>query len=237
MNVTAPSISSRLAPNMTSRLARLFLVLLLPGCAMTTPGTSVHQPMSTRPAPPPAVSQETGAIFQAGAPRLALFEDRRARFAGDTITVILEERTNASKGSSSKANRTAETSVDIPTLTKLPGAPLEGASLSASADSSFEGGGNSAANNVFTGSIAVTVIEVYPNGNLLVSGEKQVTINQGTEYIRFSGVVNPVNVGALNTVSSTRVADARIEYKGRGYLSEAQTMGWLQRFFLSASPF
>jgi flagellar L-ring protein precursor FlgH len=78
---------------------------------------------------------------------------------------------------------------------------------------------------------------VYPNGNLLVSGEKQVTINQGTEFIRFSGVVNPINVGALNSVSSTRVADARIEYKGRGYLSEAQTMGWLQRFFLSASPF
>ena len=81
------------------------------------------------------------------------------------------------------------------------------------------------------------MIEVYPNGNLLVSGEKQVTINQGTEYIRFSGVVNPLNVGAANTVSSTRVADARIEYKGRGYLDESQTMGWLQRFFMSASPF
>ncbi|MFN7277374.1 MAG: flagellar basal body L-ring protein FlgH, partial [Betaproteobacteria bacterium] len=84
---------------------------------------------------------------------------------------------------------------------------------------------------------AVTVIEVYPTGTRLVSGETQVTIHQGTEFIRFSGVVNPINVGALNSVSSTRVADARIEYKGRGYLSEAQTMGWLQRFFLSASPF
>jgi flagellar L-ring protein precursor FlgH len=70
-----------------------------------------------------------------------------------------------------------------------------------------------------------------------VSGEKQVSINNGTEYIRFSGVVNPVNVTAANTVSSTRVADARIEYKGRGYISEAQTMGFLQRLFLSVSPF
>jgi ABC-type uncharacterized transport system permease subunit len=113
----------------------------------------------------------------------------------------------------------------------------EGAALTGTSDSTFEGGGNSAANNVFTGNVSVTVIEVYPNGNLLVSGEKQVTINQGTEYIRFSGVVNPLNVGAANTVSSTRVADARIEYKGRGYMSEAQTMGFLQRFFLSASPF
>ncbi len=214
-----------------------FACLLLSGCAMTTPGTSVHQPMSTRPPPPPAASQDSGAIFQANAPRLALFEDRRARFAGDTLTVILEERTNASKRSTSQASRSGEANIAIPTITRLPGAPLEGAALGASSDSTFEGGGNSAANNVFTGNIAVTVIEVYPNGNLLVSGEKQVTINQGTEYIRFSGVVNPVNVGALNTVSSTRVADARIEYKGRGYLSEAQTMGWLQRFFLSASPF
>lgn len=210
---------------------------LTAGCAMTTPGTSVHQPMSTRPAPLAVNTQATGSIYQPSTARLALFEDRRARFVGDILTVVLEERTTASKNTSSKANRSGEVSVGIPTATRLPGASLEGAALTASSDSTFEGGGNSAANNVFTGNISVTVIEVYPNGNLLVSGEKQVTINQGTEYIRFSGVVNPLNVGAANQVSSTRVADARIEYKGRGYMSEAQTMGWLQRFFLSASPF
>lgn len=211
--------------------------LLLAGCAMTTPGTSVHQPMSVRPVPPQPLARDDGAIFRADAPRLALFEDRRARFVGDTLTVVLEERTNASKRSTSQANRKADVSLAVPTLTGLPGAPLQGAELGASSESTFDGGGNSAANNSFTGTLAVTVIEVYPNGNLLVSGEKQVTINQGTEFIRFSGVVNPINVGALNSVSSTRVADARIEYKGRGYLSEAQTMGWLQRFFLSAAPF
>lgn len=207
------------------------------GCAMTTPNTSVHQPMSTRPAPRPVNTEANGAIFQTGTARLSLFEDRRARFTGDIITVVLEERTTASKASSSNADRKGEVSVGIPTITKLPGASLEGATLSASTDSTFEGGGKSASNNVFTGNVAVTVIDVYPNGNLLVSGEKQITINQGTEYIRFSGVVNPVNVTAANTVSSTRVADARIEYKGRGYLSESQTMGWLQRFFMSAAPF
>jgi flagellar L-ring protein precursor FlgH len=204
---------------------------------MTTPGTTVHQPMSTRPISPIASPEPNGAIYQPQTARLSLFEDRRARHLGDTITVVLEERTNASKGSTSAANRSGEASLAIPTLTMLPGAPVEGASLSASSDSTFEGGGRSAANNVFTGNIAVTVIDVYPNGNLLVSGEKQVTINHGTEYIRFSGVVNPVYVNAANTVSSTRVADARIEYQGRGYLSEAQTMGWLQRFFLNVSPF
>ncbi len=211
--------------------------LLLSGCAMTTPGTNVHQPMSVRPPQPTATLNESGAIFQAGAPRLGLFEERRARYVGDIITVTLQERTNASKASTSRANRSGDASIAIPTITGLPGAPLEGAALGASSDSTFEGGGDSSANNSFTGNIAVTVLEVFPNGNLLVSGEKQISINQGTEYIRLSGVVNPVNVSPANTVSSVNVADARIEYRGRGYLSEAQTMGWLQRFFLSASPF
>lgn len=213
------------------------LTALVSGCGMTTPSTSVHQPMSVRPTPAPAVSQDNGAIFQPGTARLVLFEDRRARFAGDTLMVILEERTNASKASSSQASRSGSTAIGVPSITRVPGANLEGLAVGATSDSTFDGSGNSAANNVFTGNVAVTVIEVYPNGNLLVSGEKQVSINSGTEYIRFSGVVNPVNVSAANTVSSTRVADARIEYKGRGYISEAQTMGFLQRLFLSVSPF
>lgn len=217
--------------------ASLIAAALGAGCAMTTPNTSVHQPMSSRPAPLPVNTLQNGAIFQSDTPRIRLFEDRRARYVGDTVTVLLEERTNASKASSSNAARKGELNVAVPVATRVPGAVFEGASLTASTDSQFEGGGKSASNNVFTGTLSTTVIDVYPNGNLLVSGEKQVTINQGTEFIRFSGVINPVNVSAANTVSSTRVADARIEYKGRGYLSEAQTMGWLQRIFLSVSPF
>lgn len=210
---------------------------VLAGCGMTTPSTSVHQPMSARPAPAAVASQDNGSIYQPGTAKLALFEDRRARYLGDTLMVILEERTNASKTTSSAANRSGSVSATIPTLTKVPGASLEGLEVGASTDSTFEGGGNSAANNVFTGNVAVTVIEVYPNGNLLVSGEKQITLNNGTEYIRFSGVVNPVNLSSANTVSSTRVADARVEYKGKGYATEAQNMGFLQRLFLSISPF
>ena len=82
----------------------------------------------------------------------------------------------------------------------------------------------------------MTVIDVLANGNLLVSGEKQMLINQGTEFIRFSGVVDPRSVRADNTIASTQVADARIEYSARGYIDEAQTMGWLQRFFLNVLP-
>ena len=104
-------------------------------------------------------------------------------------------------------------------------------------DSSFSGAGAATANNAFNGTITVTVIEVYPNGNLLVSGEKQLAINQGNEFIRFSGVINPNTVTTSNTVQSTQIADARIEYKGSGFIDESQRMGWLQRFFVALLPF
>ena len=83
----------------------------------------------------------------------------------------------------------------------------------------------------------MTVTNVLANGNLQVSGEKQMLINQGNEYIRFSGVVNPTTVAGDMTVRSTQVADAKIEYSAKGYINEAQNMGWLQRFFLNLAPF
>jgi len=114
---------------------------------------------------------------------------------------------------------------------------LNGLDATASDASKFGGKGDAAANNAFTGTITATVIEVLSNGNLLVSGEKQIAINQGNEFIRFSGIVNPVYVTGSNTVQSTQVADARVEYRANGYIDEAQTMGWMQRFFLTVLPF
>ena len=100
----------------------------------------------------------------------------------------------------------------------------------------FTGKGGASAQNTFTGTLTVTVDQVLANGNLHVVGEKQIAINQGTEFIRFSGVVNPRFISTSNTVASTQVADARIEYVGNGYINEAQQMGWLQRFFLNVAP-
>src|SRR5690606_12192379 len=100
-----------------------------------------------------------------------------------------------------------------------------------------EGKGSSSATNVFSGTLTTTVIGVLPNGNLQVAGEKQIAINRGSEYVRFSGVVDPRSITGNNTVSSTQVADARIEYRSKGVMDEVQTMGWLQRFFLNIAPF
>lgn len=210
----------------------------LAGCAalQATPPTAVHQPMSVRPEPRTALASQPGAIFQPSFSR-PLFEDRRARFIGDVITVNLVESTAASKKSSTAAERSASLSASISAMDKLPLKGLAGLDATASDATKFGGKGDAAANNTFTGTITTTVIEVLPNGNLLVSGEKQIAVNQGNEFIRFSGVVNPVYVTGANTVQSTQVADARVEYRANGYLDEVQTMGWMQRFFLTAMPF
>ena len=211
---------------------------LLSGCASIypTPPTAVHQPMSVRPEARPQAIPATGAIFQPGYGR-PLFEDRRARHVGDTITINLVERNTAQKNANASAGRESSLAGGITASSRLPLSGLAGMNVDAGVTSDFTGKGAAAANNAFNGTITVTVIEVYPNGNLLVSGEKMVAINQGNEFIRFSGVINPNNVTAANTVQSTQVADARIEYRGSGFIDESNTMGWLQRFFVAILPF
>lgn len=213
--------------------------LLLGGCAQLPREPLVQQPMSARadlqvrPAGP-----ANGSIYRTGFGTQALFEDRRPRNMGDILTIVVSENINASKNSGAEASRSGSASAllnVVPTLIR----GLVGGDLNADASGkntmSAKGGANS--KNTFNGVITVTVVEVLGNGNLLVSGEKQMLINQGTEFIRFSGVVNPRTVSALNTVPSTLVADARIEYSAKGYIDEAQTMGWLQRAFLNVLPF
>lgn len=218
-----------------SRVVALLGMMVLAACS-STPPTAVHQPMTARPHPVAPAAQTNGAIYQAGYVR-PLFEDRRARMVGDTLTISIVEKSAAAKKSNTSAERTNTMDASISALARLPGKSLSGLSLEADHDSKFAGKGESAANNTFTGTITATVIEVLPNGNLLVSGEKLVAINQGEEFIRFSGIVNPANVTAANTVTSTQVADARIEYKANGFIDSAQVMGWLSRFFLTFMPF
>ncbi len=218
--------------------SRAFLVFasVLVGACTTVPPTNVHQPMTARPAPRSENLAPNGSIYQAGVSR-TLFEDRRARYVGDTMTITIAETTSASTASNTNVSRSGSISTSVPTITGLPGKSLQGMELSATSGASLDGKGDAAAKNTFTGNITVTVIEVLANGNLLVSGEKQVSIGNGTEYIRLSGVVNPYFINAANTISSANVADARIEYKESGVISEAQVMGWLARFFMSTLPF
>ncbi|WP_447527335.1 flagellar basal body L-ring protein FlgH [Vreelandella sp. TE19] len=183
---------------------------------------------------PPAVAN--GSIYQSRRGYQPLFEDRRPRAIGDILTIVLNEQVSASQTSQSSANRSGSASLDLAQIPDIIDF-LEDYGFDVASDNIFSGSGATQANNTMTGTITVSVLEVLNNGNLRVRGEKQIAINQGTEFIRFSGVVNPQTVTAANTVPSNQVADARIEYVGDGYINEAQHMGWLQRFFLNVSPF
>ncbi|WP_312629418.1 flagellar basal body L-ring protein FlgH [Scandinavium sp.] len=218
------------------------LVLVLSGCAYIP-----HKPLvdgSTTAAPMQVATTTTsGSIFQTGQAMSygyqPMFEDRRPRNVGDTLTIVLQENVSASKSSSASANRNGSTGLSMDTVPGMLSGLLGGdrANTAVSGKNDFSGKGGAAAKNTFNGTITVTVQELLVNGNLRVVGEKQIAINQGTEFIRFSGVVNPRTISSSNSVISTQVSDARIEYVGNGYINEAQQMGWLQRLFLNLSPF
>lgn len=218
-------------------------VALCTGCASVTPKVEVRQPTTTLPVPgaPPVEATVArpgnGAIFHAPTYR-GLFEDRRARLVGDVITVQIQERHSARRSSNSSLDRTGkvEAKVGLIPFVRPNERRLDRLQAQGNSTNTFEGKGATATDNQFTGTITVTVIEVLPNGNLVVSGEKQVGINQNVETLRFSGVVNPTTVLPGNLVSSTQIADARLEVRGTGDIDRAQTTGWLSRFFLSFLP-
>lgn len=218
------------------RLIWLVLGTAVAGCT-TVPPTNVHQPMSVRPPMRQESPSANGAIYQASAAR-PLFEDRRARYVGDTITITISESTSASLSANNKLDRTGSQKASIGASTGMFGKVLPNeASLSNSSTNAFSGKGEAANRNTFTGSMTATVIDVYPNGNLLVSGEKLVSLGAEQELVRISGVVNPAFVDAANSVASTKIADARIEYKSSGQIAEGMSMAWLARFFLNVLPF
>lgn len=214
------------------------MLLLISGCALVPPEPVVEGPTTAVPPPPEAPrAVPNGSIYQPTAyGSYPLFEDQRPRNIGDIVTIVLEERLNATKSVSTTTNRSGGVGVEFATVPRF-ASGLDGQSLEFEGSNNANGRGSSSANNIFSGTITTTVIGVLPNGNLQVAGEKQIAINRGSEYVRFSGVVDPRSIqGSSNAVSSTRVADARIEYRNKGVMDEVQTMGWLQRFFLIASP-
>lgn len=196
------------------------------------------QPIAAIPADRPA----TGSLFSKVSYRPA-FEDARARALGDIVTILIVETVTASQVSKSTANRTSASSAGISAFTipfvsdVLPTSELPKLSVGTSSASDFSGKGGTESANTFTGSITATVVDVLPNGHLVVTGEKQIGVNQNVDVLRFSGTIDPRLMQPGNIVNSTQVANARIESKGRGAQGEAQTVGWLTRFFFSFLPF
>ncbi len=224
-------------------LMSTFLCVQLVGCQTASPPTSIHQPMTAKPEARRVITPVDGAIYHAGVNERPLFEDRRARNVGDILTINIVETTTGSRKSSDGSSSANSINAATPSITRGPLAKLllKAFSITSSSSNKTASNGSGAATESLTGSIAVTVIEVLANGNLLVSGEKQVSLNTSDEFIRFSGVINPLDISNLNVVQSTRVADAHIEYKTAGamnqVMNDAESLGFLGRFFMSVLPF
>ena len=185
---------------------------------------------------PVSIRPTNGSLFQSVSYRPP-FEDRRARMVGDTLTIQIVENVSASQKSSSTSNRASSLSAGVSAFPLLTAAPLAKLALGTTSTNVFAGKGNTESANTFTGSITATVVEVLPNGHLVVTGEKQIGVNQNVDVLCFSGTVDPRAILPGSFVSSTQVANARIESRGRGAQAEAQTVGLLARFFMTFLPF
>ncbi|MBL1140464.1 MAG: flagellar basal body L-ring protein FlgH [Proteobacteria bacterium] len=199
---------------------------------------------AVRPTLPPVEPESNGSIYKPGFD-VRLFEDIKARRVGDILTVVLNEATNAEKEATTDVTKAATSTItnptilgttpefDLPKFMPLSATQSLNLGTSLSSDHSLGGSGEADQNHLLTGNITVSVVEVLPNGNLIIRGEKRVTLNNGVEYIQLSGIVRQIDVLTNNTVLSTQVADATINYIGEGAIADSNKNGWLARFFNS----
>jgi len=223
LSFTAPAAAISLAA----------LALSAPGsAAKPRPGFEATLPVA---APVATVRPATGAIFDASMGYASLVQGSLARRVGDPLTILLVENTSTAKSAGSKTGRSGGFSLTPPSAGPL--SFLDPNALNASGQSSFKGDGTATQTSSFSGTVGVTIAEVRPNGTALVKGEKRLLLSQGQEWIQFSGIVRLADIDAQNTLRSSQVADAHMEYAGNGAIQRAGREGWLSRFFNMISPF
>lgn len=214
--------------------------LLATGCASLSPTPPVDILPTTPPqlsiAPRAAPQPANGSLFNTASYRPA-FEDRRARLVGDLVTIQIVENVTAKQESSSTLDRSANVSNAVTALPFVGATDAGKLGLGAKSGNAFSGKGGTESANTFSGSITATVIDVLPNGHLVVAGEKQIGVNQNVDVLRFSGTIDPRVMQPGSIINSTQVANVRIESRGRGSQGEVQAQGWLGRFFTKVTPF
>ncbi len=221
--------------NALSRLACLtLLICLTAGCSQSR--IVVQSDPQYAPVDLTAIEfrpEPNGSIFQAGR-SIRLFEDNKAFRIGDVLSVTLSESTNASKSAATNTSKEDEVGVGVSAIFGSSGPTINGnpaLTSTISGERDFAGAGDSAQSNSLSGEIAVTVTDILPSGNLVVRGEKIISLNQGSEYIRISGLVRPQDVSSDNIVMSRKIANSRIFYGGGGVVAESNARGWLTRLF------
>ena len=246
--------------NSLQRPITLLLMVLLPfgfvGCASTAKRTTPAKPMSTntrqlpqKPVYRPVVADE-GSLWTDSNGSL-YFVDTRARRVGDVITIDIVENTSSSMNANTKASRSSSIDGSIDNMlgfvrllqegNRRLGLDLDGTAGSklfkASLENAFDGKGTSDRNGQVTASIGARVTEVLPNGNLVIFGRREMKVNNETQIITVSGIVRPMDIDTDNRIQSTYIADAYIDYTGRGVLAEKQKPGWGTRLVDVLWPF
>lgn len=216
--------------NLNTLMVIGFSVSLLTGCENIPQRDPSFAPVEPANLKPPV--SNSGAIYQAGYD-IRLFEDQSARRVGDILTVKLQETTKAEKKADLDTSKDTKIKGEIPNMFGMSAAAVGKLATEASLKDEFKGTGNADQSNSLTGDISVTVVDVLPNGNLKIRGEKRVTLNRGSEYIRLSGLVRPFDIDASNSVLSSKVADATIQYTGDGAVADASKVGWFNRLIMS----
>ena len=212
-------------------LASAFVML---GCSSTQQKPIADDPFyaPVYPEAPPTQMVSTGSIYM-DHQSSSLYSDIRAHKVGDIITVLLNESTQAKKSANNEIKRGSDLSVD-PVYAGGGNVTIKGVPLDLRYSDAMNTKRESDADqsNSLDGSISANVMQVLNNGNLVIRGEKWISINNGDEFIRVTGMVRSQDITPDNTVESTRVANARIQYSGTGTFADVQKVGWLSSFFM-----
>ena len=207
------------------------LAVVLCGCGAQKPaGFAAALP----PPPPAAPVLANGAIFSAAAGYAPLHFGQRGHKVGDLVTVVLTERTTATKSTDASTARDGSISITPPSVGPFSFNP---GNLNSGGGSSFNGGGDASQTSSLRGDLTVTIAEVRSNGTALVKGEKVMQFSQGEEWVQLSGIIRLADIDQDNRIASPRIADAQITYAGKGAVQRASREGWLSRFFNIVTPF
>ena len=228
--------------------------MLIASCAGTPqqvktnkiPGLEHYVKKEVKPTEPQAEDPKDAGLFKE-ASYSGFFEDLRAFKVGDLVTINIVETSKASKKASTKTSRTSSIDAGISNLlgyeTKMrkwggfPNAFDNETMFKASMANSFDGSGSTSRDETMTASITARVMKVLPNGNLFIKGTREIRVNNEVQYITLSGIIRPFDISPDNTILSSYIADARIEYTGKGPVSDKQRPGWLMRILDYVWPF
>ncbi|MBI1911727.1 MAG: flagellar basal body L-ring protein FlgH [Deltaproteobacteria bacterium] len=229
---------------MKNKIFMSIAILVITGCATPQPK---KVDISSIPVQGSSAPSTTGSLWPGETSRNTLFQDLRARNLGDIVTIIVSEKTSAIKEATTSTSRTSSADIAVQKFLGLPlnfgmrnflnqGNPFS-PEVQSSYDASFDGAGTTKRSGELSAVIATRVVNILPNGNLVLEGKKDTVVNNELQYIILSGIVRPEDITEGNTVSSQLISDARIEYSGKGVIADEQGPGWLRRTLDNVWPF